>query len=68
MEKIAQEEHQRRRVAAVRCQLDDIERGDAVGADAAQLAVEIGLARVESGHCYRYRRIFVGPVEPGARQ
>jgi len=44
VQKIEQKEHQRRGVAAVGRQLDHAERDDAVGADAARLAVEIGLA------------------------
>jgi hypothetical protein len=40
---IEQEEHEGRGVAAVRRSLDHAERCDAVGAHAAQLAVEIGL-------------------------
>jgi hypothetical protein len=44
MQKIEQEEHQRGGVAAVRCRLDHAEGGDAVGAHAAQFAIEIGLA------------------------
>src|SRR5438552_1602743 len=34
-------------VGAVQSKLDDVEAGDAVGANAAQFAVEIGLARAE---------------------
>src|ERR1700738_1712043 len=52
----------RRRVAGVRRGLDHAERGDAVGEDAAQLAVEIGLARPERRHGLGDRRVFVGPV------
>jgi hypothetical protein len=48
--------------------LNDVERGDAVGADAAQFAVKIGLARVERGHGLGDCRILMGPVEPGARE
>src|SRR6516165_4300441 len=66
MEKIEQEEDQRRRVGAVRSELDDVERGDAVGTDAAQFAVEIGLPRIERRHGFGDRRIFVRPVEPRA--
>ena len=66
MEKIEREEDQRRRVAAVRSELHDVERGDAVGADAAQFAIEIGLARAECRQGCGERRIFVRPVEPGA--
>jgi hypothetical protein len=68
MEKVEQKEDQRRRVAAVRCQLDDIEHSDAVGTDAAQFAVEVSLASSELRHSFGDRRIFVGPVEPGAGQ
>jgi hypothetical protein len=38
------------------------------GKNAAQFAVEIGLARAERRHRRGDRRIFTGPVEPGARQ
>jgi hypothetical protein len=68
MEKIEQEENECRRVAAVRRELDDVERGDAVGTDAAQFAVEIGLAYIERRHGFGDRRIFVRPVAPGAGQ
>jgi hypothetical protein len=44
MEKIEEEEDERGGVAAVGRRLDHAERGDAVGAHAAQFAVEIGLA------------------------
>ena len=68
MEKIEQEEHEPGGVAGVRRQLDHAERGDAVGAHAAQFAVEIGLARAERRDGRGDRRIFVRPVEPGAGQ
>jgi hypothetical protein len=68
IEQIEQEENQCRGVAAVGRQLNNVERGEAVGADAAQFAVEIGLARIERRHGLGDGRIFVGPVEPGARQ
>jgi hypothetical protein len=67
-EEIEQEEDQRRCVAPVRSELDDIERGDAVGADAAQFAVEIGLARIELDHGFGDRRVLVRPIEPSAGQ
>jgi hypothetical protein len=54
--------------AAVGRELNDIERGNAVGANAAQFAVEIGLADIELGHRFGDRRIFMRPVEAGARQ
>jgi hypothetical protein len=41
---------------------------DAVGAHTAQLAVEIGLPGAKRRHGGGDRRIFVGPVEPGAGQ
>jgi hypothetical protein len=47
MQKIKQKEDEAGSVAGIRCQLDHAERGDAVGAHAAQLAVEIDLARAE---------------------
>jgi hypothetical protein len=67
MEKIEQEVDQSRSVAAVRGELDDIKRGDAVGSHTAQFAIEIGLARIESGYGLSDRGILVGSVEPGAR-
>jgi hypothetical protein len=45
-----------------------LERGDAVRKDPAQFAVEIGLARAKRRHGFGDRRIFMGPVEPGAGQ
>ena len=48
--------------------MDDVEGGDPVGPDAAELAIEIGLARGERRDRLGDRRIFVGPVEPGACQ
>ena len=66
IQKIEQEEHQRRGVAAVRRKLDRAERGDAVGAHAAQLAVEIGLAGAERRHGGGDRRVLMRPIEPGA--
>jgi len=44
MEEIEQEKDESAAVTGVRCVLDQAERGDA-GPDAAQFAVEIGLAR-----------------------
>jgi hypothetical protein len=66
VQKIEQEEDQRGGVAAVGRGLDHAEGGDAVGAHAAQLAVEIGLPGADRRHGRRDGRIFVGPVEPGA--
>jgi hypothetical protein len=48
--------------------LDHTERGDVVGAHAAQFAVEIGLARGKHRHGPGDLRIFDGPVEPVAGQ
>ena len=48
-----------RGVAGVRCSLDQAERGGAVGADAAQLAVEIGLPRRQRRQRRGDRRVFV---------
>jgi hypothetical protein len=53
---------------AFRGQLDHAEGGDAVGADAAQFAVEIGLAGAERRQGSGDLRIFRRPVESGARQ
>jgi hypothetical protein len=47
VQKIEQEEHEAGGVAGIGCQLDHAERGDTVGAHAAQLAVEIGLASAD---------------------
>ena len=68
VEEIEQEKHQSIAVAAVRCVLDQAERGGAVGTNAAQLAVEIGLPRRERCDGRRDRRVFMGPVEAGAGQ
>jgi hypothetical protein len=66
MQKIEQVKHKPRRAAGVRCGLQAAEGRNAVGADAAQFAVEIGLTRVERRHGFGDRGIFVRPVEPGA--
>jgi len=58
----------KQRVAAVRSQLDDVKRGDAVRAGTAQFATEIGLARIERRDGFGDRGIFVGPVKASARQ
>ena len=68
IKKIEQEEHEAGGVAGVGRQLDHAERGDAVGAHAAQFAVEIGLARGKRGDGPGDLRIFGGPVEPVAGQ
>ena len=68
VEKIEQEEDERRRVAAVRSELNDVEGSDAVGTDAAEFAVEIGLAHIELDHGLGDRRVLVRPIEPGAGQ
>ena len=65
VEKIEQQEHEASSVAGVRSQLDHAERRDAVGGDAAQLAIEIGPARAEGGHGLCDRGIFIRPIEPG---
>jgi len=67
MEKIEQKEDEGRGVAAIGRQLDHAEGSDAVGADTAKFAIEIGLARIESGYGLSDRGILVGSVEPGAR-
>ena len=56
MEKIEKEEDERGGVAAVGCGLDHAERGDAVGAHAAQFAVEIGPAGSERRNGLRKSR------------
>ena len=66
VEQIEQEEHEAGGVAGVRRQLDHAERGDAVGAQSAQFAVEIGLARGQRRDGRRDLRIFMRPVEPVA--
>jgi hypothetical protein len=47
MEEIEQEKDESIAVTRVRCVLDQAERGGAVGPDAAELSVEIGLSRRE---------------------
>ena len=66
MQKIEDEIHQPGHVAGIRGGLDHAEGGYAVGEHAAQLAVEIGVARDERRHGRGDRRIFMGPVESGA--
>jgi hypothetical protein len=66
VEKIEQEEHQPGGIAVIGRGLDHAEGGDAVGAHAAQLAVEIGLFGPERRDGPGDRRIFMRPVEPGA--
>ena len=68
MQQIEQKEHQPGSVAGVGSGLNAAERGDAVGADAAQFAVEIGLAGIERRDGPGDRRIFLRPVEPGTGQ
>ena len=68
VEEIEQEKHQSIAVAAVRCILDQAERGGAIGTNAAQLAVEIGLPRRQRFDRGRDRRVFTRPVEAGAGQ
>jgi hypothetical protein len=68
MQKVENEVHQPGRVAGIGRGLDHAERGDAVGGDAAQFAVEVGLTRPERRHGRGDRRVFARPVEPGAGQ
>jgi hypothetical protein len=68
MQKVEDKKHEPGRVAGVRRGLDHAEGRDAVGEDATELAVEIGLARAERRHGRGDGRIFIGPVEPGAGQ
>ena len=68
VEEIEQEKHESIAIAAVRCILDQAEGGGAVGANAAQLAVEIGLPRRQRFDRRRDRRVFMRPVEAGAGQ
>src|SRR5262249_48057264 len=68
VEKIEQKKYQRRRIAAVGSELNDVEGGDAVGTNAAQFAIQIGLSRAERGHGFGDRPVFVRPVEAGAGQ
>ena len=68
VEEIEQEKGESAAVTGVRCVLDQAERGGAVGANAAQLAVEIGLPRRQRRHRRGDRWVFMRPVEPGARQ
>ena len=63
VKKIEQEEDERRRVAAVACELDDVERDDAFETHAAHLAVERGLALIERRQAFGDRRIFMRPIE-----
>ena len=66
VQKIEQEEDERGGVAAVGRRLDHANGGDAVGTDAAQFAVEIGLLGAKRRDVGGDLRIFVRPVKPGA--
>jgi len=68
VDQIEQEKDERAAVAGVRGVLDQAERCGAIGAHAAQLAVEIGLPRRERRDGGRDRWVFGSPVEPGAGQ
>src|SRR5262249_58409032 len=68
VEEIEQEKDESAAVARVRGVLDQAERDGAIGPDAAQLAVEIGLSRREQRYRCGDRRIFMRPVTPGAGQ
>ena len=68
MQQVEDEIDQPGGVAGIRGGLDHAEGGDAVREDAAQFAVEIGLARIERRHGRRDLRVLVRPVEPGAGQ
>ena len=63
-----QEKDESAAVTRVRCVLDQAERGGAVGANAAQFAVKIGLPRRERRYPLGDLPIFMRPVEPGAGQ
>jgi hypothetical protein len=65
MEEIEQEQDEGGGVA-VRRGLDHAEGGDAVGAHAAELPVEIGLCSADRCQGIGDRRVFLRPVEPGA--
>src|SRR5262245_5501020 len=66
VEEIEKEKDESAAVPGVRCVLDQAERGGAVGADAAQLAVKIHLPRRELCDRRGDRRVFRSPVETGA--
>jgi len=68
VEEVEQEKDEGFGAARVGCRLNQAERGDAVGTDAAQLTVEISLPDRQRCHRRSYRRVFVGPVEPRAGQ
>src|SRR6267378_3306170 len=64
VEEIEQEEDQSIAVTGVRCVLDQAERRRAVGADAAEFAIEIGLPGGKRRYGRSDRRVFMSPVEP----
>ena len=66
MDEIEKEKDESAAITGVRCVLDQAEGRGAVGANAAQLAVEIGLPRRQRFDRGRDRRVFTRPVEAGA--
>lgn len=68
VEEIEQEKDEGVAFTGVRCVLDQAERGCAVGADAAQLPVEIGLFGGERCNRRSDACVFIRPVKPGPGQ
>jgi hypothetical protein len=66
MEQVEQEKDERLAVARVRRGLDQAERGRAVGANAAELAIKIGLPGGDRRKSRGNRRIFMGPDRCGS--
>src|SRR5438552_1221291 len=68
MKAIEQEESEGGGVPGIACRLDHAEGARAVGAHAAQLAIEITRAQRKLRQSLGNRRVFVGPVETTARE
>jgi hypothetical protein len=68
VDEIEKEKDESAAVTGVRCVLDQAEGRGAVGANAAQLPVEIGLPGRERRNRRSDCRVFGSPVQPGAGQ
>jgi len=68
VEEVEQEEDESVGVARIRSRLDQAERGLPISGNAAELAIKISLLYRQNRPCRGYSRVFVRPVQAGARQ